>query len=250
MSRILVTGSNDGIGAEIARVLTTQGHDVIRHARNAERAGGAPGYVLGELDSLRSTRALAEQVLRLGAPDVVVHNAGWGSKDESRPVTVDGLERTFQINALAPLLLTALLPRPQRIVFVSSDSIVRGNIRLDDLQHEQEWTQDAAYADSKLAMTALAFAVARRWPDVLSNAVHPGWVSTKMSGYAAPLTVAEGADTPVWLATSDDPAATVTGTFFQRRTAIEINPQAYDHELQDGLLTRCLELCDASLAEG
>lgn len=246
MSRVLVTGSNDGIGAEIARILTAQGHDVIRHARNAERAGGSR-FVVGELSSLRSTRAMAADVLRLGAPDVVVHNAGWGSKDESRPVTEDGLEKTFQINALAPLLLTALLPKPRRIVFVSSDSIVRGKIRLDDLQHKQEWSQDSAYADSKLAMTALAFALARRWPDVLSNAVHPGWVSTKMSGYAAPLTVAQGADTPAWLAVSDDPAARVTGTFFQDRKAIEVNPQASDPPVQDALLTRCLELCAADL---
>ncbi|WP_329001986.1 SDR family NAD(P)-dependent oxidoreductase [Kribbella sp. NBC_00709] len=246
MSRILVTGSNDGIGAEIARVLTAQGHDVIRHARSAERADGSQ-YVVGELSSLGSTREMAADVLRLGAPEVVVHNAGWGSKDESRPVTEDGFEKTFQINALAPLLLTALLPKPRRIVFVSSDSIVRGRIRLDDLQHEQEWSQDAAYADSKLAMTALAFALARRWPEVFSNAVHPGWVSTKMSGYAAPLTVAQGADTPAWLAVSDEPAALVTGAFFQDRKAIEVNPQAYDPWLQDALLARCLELCSAEL---
>ena len=132
-------------------------------------------------------------------------------------------------------------------IAVRRAAIVRGKIRLDDLQHEQEWSQDSAYADSKLAMTALAFALARRWPDVLSNAVHPGWVSTKMSGYAAPLTVAQGADTPAWLAGSEDPAALVTGTFFQDRKAIEVNPQAYDPSLQDALLARCLELCGASL---
>lgn len=176
-----------------------------------------------------------------------MHNAGWGSKAESRPVSEDGLEQTFQINGLAPLLPTSLLPKPRRIVFVSSDSISRGKIRLDDLQHEQEWTDDAAYAYSKLAMTALAFALARRWPEVLSNAVHPGWVRTKMSGYAAPLTVAQGADTPAWLAVSDDPDALVTGTFFQDRKAIEVNPQAYDPELQDAVLKQCLELCDVTL---
>jgi NAD(P)-dependent dehydrogenase (short-subunit alcohol dehydrogenase family) len=253
MSRILVTGSNDGIGAEIARTLAAQDHQVIWHARSEERAVGFHGgtgatqYVVGDLGSLESTRELAAGLLRIGAPEVVVHNAGWGSKDETRTVTGDGLEKTFQINALAPLLLTALLPRPERLVFVSSDSIVRGNLRLDDLQHEQAWTGDAAYADSKLAMTALAFALARRWPETLSNAVHPGWVSTKMSDYAAPLTVAQGADTPAWLAASTEPAALVTGTFFQDRKAIEVNPQAYDRELQDALLERCLDLCGASL---
>ena len=68
-----------------------------------------------------------------------------------------------------------------------------------------------------------------------------------MSGYAAPLTVAQGADTPAWLAVSEEPAALVSGTFFQDRKAIEVNPQAYDRALQDALLTRCLELCGASL---
>lgn len=248
MSRILVTGSNDGIGAEIARTLVAQGHEVIHHARSEERTAGLDSeYVVGDLGSLASTREMAAQVLRIGAPDVVVHNAGWGSKDESRPATEDGLERIFQINALAPLLLTALLPKPERLVFVSSDSIVRGKIRLDNLQHEEDWTADAAYADSKLVMTALAFALARRWPGTLSNAVHPGWVSTKMSGYAAPLTVAQGADTPAWLAVSTDPAALVTGTFFQDRKAIELNPQAYDTDLQDAVLAHCLHLCDATL---
>ena len=248
MSRVLVTGSNDGIGAEIARILVAQDHQVILHARNEARAADfSTEYVRGDLGSLGSTRAMAAELLRIGPPEVVVHNAGWGSKDESRPVTEDGLEQTFQINALAPLLLTALLPKPERLVFVSSDSIVRGNIRLDDLQHEDGWTADAAYADSKLVMTALAFALARRWPDTLSNAVHPGWVSTKMSEYAAPLTVAQGADTPAWLAVSTDPAATVTGTFFQDRKAIEVNPQAYEPNLQDALLKHCLALCETTL---
>jgi NAD(P)-dependent dehydrogenase (short-subunit alcohol dehydrogenase family) len=176
-----------------------------------------------------------------------VPSAGWGSKDAVRPVSADGLEQTFQINALAPLLLTALLPLPQRLVFVSSDSISRGIIRLDDLQHETGWTADSAYADSKLVMTALAFALARRWPGVLSNAVHPGWVRTKMSGDEAPLDVAQGADTPAWLATSAEPAAMVSGEFFEQRRAIRVNPQAYDVALQDKLLEQCIELSGAPL---
>jgi len=247
VSLVLVTGSSDGIGAEIARVIAAQGHQVILHARNEQRAEGLADVAVGDLASLASTRELAADVLRIGKPDVVVHNAGWGSKDAERPVTEDGLEQTFQVNALAPFLLTALLPLPQRLVFVSSDSITRGVIRIDDLQHEQEWTADAAYADSKLVMTSLAFGMARRWPGLLSNAVHPGWVRTKMSGDVAPLSVAQGADTPAWLATSTDPAATVTGEFFQERKAIRVNEQAYDLDLQVRLLQRCAELCGAEL---
>jgi NAD(P)-dependent dehydrogenase (short-subunit alcohol dehydrogenase family) len=253
MSLVLVTGSSDGIGAEIARVVAQQGHRVILHARSDARADVCrqhlPGadVVVGDLASLSATRELAEEVRRLGPPDVVVHNAGWSSRAAERPVTEDGLEQTFQVNLLAPYLLTALLPLPRRLVLVSSDSIVRGRIDLDDLQHSSEWTADSAYADSKLGLAALAFGLARRYERVLCNAVHPGWVRTKMSGDEAPLDVAEGADTPAWLATSDEPGATVTGAFFHDRRPVSVNPQASDTRLQDGLLQQCADLCGAAL---
>jgi NAD(P)-dependent dehydrogenase (short-subunit alcohol dehydrogenase family) len=252
MSRMLVTGSTDGIGARIADLLGKQGHEVLRHARNAERAAecrAATGdeVVVGDLADLASTRAMAEAVAKLGRFDVIVHNAGWGPTGTVRPVTADGLERTFQINALSAYVLTALIPVPRRLVYVSSDSIKRGVIDLDDLQHESVWTPDAAYADSKLAMTAIAFAVARRYPAVLCNAVHPGWIRTKMSGDEAPLTVSQGADTPVWLATSNDAAATVSGAFFHDRHPVSVNAQASDVRLQDGLLQHCADLCGAAL---
>jgi NAD(P)-dependent dehydrogenase (short-subunit alcohol dehydrogenase family) len=160
---------------------------------------------------------------------------------------VDGLEQTFQVNALAAYLLTALMPVPRRLVWVSSDSIRRGVIDVGDLQHESKWTPDSAYADSKLAMTAIAFAVARRYPGVPSNAVHPGWVRTRMSGDQAPLDVDEGADTPVWLATSDDPAATGTGALFERRQQIRLNPVAYRTDIQDALVEQCTMLTGARL---
>jgi len=254
VSSVLVTGSSDGIGAKVADLLAEQGHHVVLHGRNDERAehcrtSGPAGadVVVGDLASLSSTRAMAAEVLRLGPLDVVVHNAGWASRDETRPLTEDGLEQTFQVNLLAPFLLTALLPLPPRLVFVSSDSISRGAIRLDDLQHASAWTADSAYADSKLGLAALAFAIARQYPAVLSNAVHPGWVRTKMAGDEAPLGVHQGADTPVWLATSPDADATVSGAFFHNRRPVSVNPQASDTRLQDGLVQRCAELCAAAL---
>jgi NAD(P)-dependent dehydrogenase (short-subunit alcohol dehydrogenase family) len=254
VSLVLVTGSSDGIGAEIARVVARQGHSVVLHARNEARAesmrvsqSSGTDVVVGDFTSLSATRKMAESIGRVGTPDVVVHNAGWASRDAERPLTGDGLEQTFQINLLAPYLLTALLPLPKRFVFVSSDSISRGRINLDDLQHETAWTSDSAYADSKLALTALAFAVARRYDRVLCNAVHPGWIRTKMSGDEAPLTVSQGADTPVWLATSNDAAATVSGAFFHDRHPVSVNAQASDVRLQDGLLQHCADLCGAAL---
>lgn len=245
MGLVLVTGSTDGIGAKIAEVLAGQGHRVVRHARDEARAAQCrhAEVVVGDLASLASTRAMAGRLRELGRFDVVVHNAGWAPRPGPRPVTVDGLEQTFQVNALAAYLLTAALPVPERLVFVSSDSIRRGRIRLDDLMHESDWTPDSAYADSKLALTAIAFAVARRYPAVLCNAVHPGWVRTKMSGDAAPLEVAAGADTPVWLATSTEPAAAVSGAFFHERRQVRLNDQAYDVDIQDALVERCAQLC-------
>lgn len=246
--RILVTGSSDGIGAEIARVLEGRGHDVVRHARDEAKAArlrdaGAGEVVVGDLASLASTRAMAAALSR-STFDVVVHNAGWLPPEGQRPVTEDGLERTFQVNALSAYLLTALLPLPSRLVYVSSDAIARGRIDVDDLQHETQWTADSAYADSKLAMTAIAFAVARRYPSVRCNAVHPGWIRTKMSGNAAPLDVSTGADTPVWLSTRDDPP---TGQFFHNRKVVRLNDQAYDEALQDALLAACASLTGTAL---
>jgi NAD(P)-dependent dehydrogenase (short-subunit alcohol dehydrogenase family) len=246
--RILVTGSSDGIGAEIARVLEGRGHGVVRHARDEAKAArlrdaGAGEVVVGDLASLASTRAMAAALSR-STFDVVVHNAGWLPPEGPRPVTEDGLERTFQVNALSAYLLTALLPLPSRLVYVSSDAIARGRIDVDDLQHETQWTADSAYADSKLAMTAIAFAVARRYPSVRCNAVHPGWIRTKMSGNAAPLDLSTGADTPVWLSTRDD---LPTGQFFHNRKVVRLNDQAYDEALQDALLAACAALTGATL---
>lgn len=240
MGTILVTGSTDGIGARIAELLEKQGHRVIRHARNRERASG-DDVVIGDFTRLGEVRTMAEAVARHRL-DVVVHNAGWAGPTATRPVTVDGLEQAFQVNALAAFLLQTLIPMPPRLVFVSSDSITRAALDLDDLQHTRDWSAGAAYADSKLAMTMIAFAFARRHPEVLCNAVHPGWIRTKMSGDVAPLDVDAGADTPVWLATSDDPAATVSGVFFHERRPVRLNEAAYDPALHDALMQRCAEL--------
>jgi hypothetical protein len=93
----------------------------------------------------------------------------------------------------------------------------------------------------------LAFAVARHWPGTLSNAVDPGWIRTRMGGPGATDDLPQGSDTPVWLATSEDPEATVTSHYFKERRALRANPQAYDEALQDELLRRCAELTGTEL---
>ena len=249
MSRVLITGAADGLGQMAARELASAGHEVVLHARNQARADdaakavpAAAGVIVGDLASIGQTRGVAEQANASGAFEAVIHNAGVGYR-EARVETEDGLEHVFAINVLAPYLLTALIARPRRLVYLSSGMARGANLDLDDLQWERRrWNGAQAYADSKLCDTVLAFAVARLWSDVLSNAVEPGWVATKMGGPGAPDDLAQGAETQVWLATSDDPDATVSGGYFYHRRARDPNPAAQDVAVQNGLLAACERL--------
>jgi NAD(P)-dependent dehydrogenase (short-subunit alcohol dehydrogenase family) len=247
MASVFVTGSADGIGRQTARMLVAAGHRVVLHARNDERARvatdavpGAAAVVTGDLASLAQTRALARAATEQGPFDAVVHNAGVALSGSRRQVTEDGLERTFQINVLAPYLLTMLMPLPRRLVYVTSGMAWDGTIDLTDLQRERRrWSGTAAYCDSKLCDIALALAVARRHPEVLSNAVCPGWVRSRMGGPAAPTDLRTGAATQVWLATSDEPAALITGRYLRHMGLLEVPPMAADVSLQEGLLAAC-----------
>lgn len=255
MSRVFVTGSSDGIGRRTAADLIAAGHDVVLHGRTSQRAEeavlalpGAKAAVVGDLASFESTRAMAEQVNALGPFDAVIHNAGIGGGLEQRETSEDGLELILHVNALAPYLLTALMPLPARLVYLTSGLEADGLADLDDLQWERKpWNGMQAYSDSKLWDVVLAFAVARRYPDVLSNAVDPGWIRTKLGGPNATDDLPEGADTQVWLATSDDAQARVSGRYFKRREVLVNNPAADDVALQEAFLAECARLTGVSL---
>lgn len=255
MARVLVTGSTDGIGLESARLLLAAGHDVVAHARDDQRAadvrGVLPGLrdvVVGDLASLAETRDLAAGAAAAGPFDAVIHNAGVGGGAQERTVTADGLERTFQINTAAPYLLTALMPRPARLVYLTSGLEAQGTVALDDLQYaDRPWDGMQAYSDSKLYDVLLAFAVSRLWPGVLATAVDPGWIKTKLGGPGAWDEVGDGAATQVWLATSDDDGARLTGRYVKRFEVQEANPQASDVALQDGLLARLAAMTGVTL---
>jgi NAD(P)-dependent dehydrogenase (short-subunit alcohol dehydrogenase family) len=135
------------------------------------------------------------------------------------------------VNVVAPYLLTALMTRPDRLIYLSSGMHHSGRADLSDAG-----TRRWSYGDTKLLDAALAVAVARRWPSVLSNAVDPGWIKTRMGGAGAPGDLDQGSATQLWLATSDDPAATVTGRYFKDRHEEQPAPAVLDQRFQDELL--------------
>jgi NAD(P)-dependent dehydrogenase (short-subunit alcohol dehydrogenase family) len=249
MATIFITGSSDGIGQETARQLVRDGHRVILHARDGARADQAAsavpearGVAIGDLSALAGMRQAADTATALGPYDAVIHNAGVGGGG-ARHQTADGLERIFAVNVLAPYLLTALMPLPARLVYLTSGLESVGRVNLDDLQWEhRRWNAMQAYSDSKLYDVLLAFAVARRCPHLRSNAVDPGWIKTKLGGPGATDNLPIGAATQVWLAASDDPAAQVTGRYFKWQQDLRANPEAYDETLQESLLASCAKL--------
>jgi NAD(P)-dependent dehydrogenase (short-subunit alcohol dehydrogenase family) len=254
MARIFITGSTDGLGRAAARTLIDEGHQVVLHARSRERASavdalasGAAGVIVGDLASDVQTRHVAAQVNAKGRMDAVIHNAGVAST-QGRLSTPDGHSTILAVNTLAPYLLTALIERPRRLVYLSSGMHRGGTSSLRDIDwRERRWNSSQAYSDSKLYLTALAFAVARHWPDVLSNAVDPGWVPTKMGGPGAPDDLEQGYLTQTWLAVSDEPAALVSGRYWHHRRPQTPAIDATNPVFQDQLLATLSELTGLSL---
>lgn len=232
MARVFITGSTDGLGRETARALQASGHEVVIHARNRHRReavrdlidAGARALV-GDLADLDDVRAVADAVNRLGRMDAIIHNAG----------VYHGLE-VMPVNIVAPYLLTALIEPPARLVYLSSSAHYAGHPgNLAGI----DWTgrTGGSYPSSKLFVTALALAAARRWPRTVSNAVDPGWVPTKMGGPGAPDDLRLGHLTQEWLATSDDPDASTSGGYWHHQERRDPNPAAADPAFQDRLLT-------------
>ena len=254
MGRILVTGSSAGLGLMAGKRLLTQGHQVVFHARNRDRAAetwaAAPNafaVVIGDLSSIDETRDLADQANRVAPFDAVVHNAGVGDR-ERRVETVDGLEHIFAINVLAPYLLTALIQRPERLVYLSSSMHLGGDPDFSDLQWaRRRWNGSQAYSDSKLFVTMLAFGISRMWSAVRSNAVDPGWVPTRMGGRGAPDDLEFGAETQVWLAASREGSAMVTGAYFHHKRQSRAHRAASDIAAQERLLVACEEISSVRL---
>jgi NAD(P)-dependent dehydrogenase (short-subunit alcohol dehydrogenase family) len=254
VSRIFITGSTDGLGRAAATVLMGEGHDVVLHARTLERAAVladlapyAAGVVIGDLASATETRELADQVNGIGRMDAVIHNAGV-YLEPSRSATAEGHAKTLAVNTLAPYLLTALIDRPDRLIYLTSGMHHAGAGSTRDIDWTgRNWNASQAYSESKLQVTALALTLARAWPDVLSNAVDPGWVPTKMGGPAATDNLEMGHLTQTWLAVSNDAAATVSGGYWYHRQRQEPAAEARDMTFQGELMDRLAGLTGVAL---
>ena len=235
MARILVTGSAGGLGRAAAASLLDDGHDIVVHARSEAGlaavedllAAGA-GRVVGDLADLDQTRRVAEDVAAHVPFDAVIHNAAVSAGHALLPV-----------NVVAPYVLTALVPA-KRVVYLSSSMHRGGSADLSRADWSGE-RQTLSYSDSKLLATTLMAAIARRWPEVLSNAVDPGWVPTRMGGPSASDDLALGHITQTWLATSNDPDAVVSGGYWFHHHTEQPHHAVHDEALQDALLAALAE---------
>jgi len=237
MARIFITGSADGLGQLAAKALVAGGHQVVLHGRNQRRGQdaldnvpGAESVVTGDLSNIEETKLLASKVNALGKLDAVIHNAG---------VYTASPEEIFTVNTLAPYILTCLIQKPGRLIYLSSDMHERGTSKLDSFKTD---ISRITYSDSKLHVLMLCKVVARRWPKVFANALNPGWVPTKMGGKGAPDNLQKGYETQVWLAISNDRPAKVSGRYFFHKKEVAYNPKADDVTLQDRFLTLCDEI--------
>ena len=257
MARIFITGSSDGLGLAAARTLVAQGHYVVLHARSRARAdsmdkieGRANTIVIGDLSSAEATRSVADQVNDLRQMDAVIHNAGI-YREASRGNTAEGHATMLAVNTLAPYLLTKFIERPKRLVYLSSGMHRGGAGSLRDIDWtERRWNATQAYSETKLQLVALSNAIARHWPKVLSNAVDPGWVATKMGGAGAPDSLDSGQATQTWLAASDDPAVQVSGGYWHHRRQQAPASEATDEAFQDKLVAKLAELTGVHIFDG
>ncbi|MGD9998706.1 MAG: SDR family NAD(P)-dependent oxidoreductase [Ilumatobacteraceae bacterium] len=255
MARVLITGSTTGLGKAAAEELLDGGHEVILHARNPERAADVAelgarvaGVLLGDLAALGDVRSLAGQANAIGGIDAVIHNAGVYA-ESSRGDTPEGHARTLAVNVLAPYLLTLWIEGPSRLVYLTSGMHEQGDASLRDIDWTaRRWNGIQAYCDSKLFVTALAFAVARRRPHVHTHAVDPGWVPTRMGGPSAPDDLELGHRTQAWLAVTDDPAAIGDSGYWFHQEQQTPPTAAQDVTFQDALLDELARLTGVPFA--
>ena len=254
MARIFITGAADGLGLLAAKDLIAMGHEVVLHARNDARAAqamdklpGATRALTADLANIAETKLLAEKANETGTFDAVMHNAGIYNIPNASTDS-NGMSPLLAVNTLAPYILTSLMHQPKRLVYLSSGMHRQGRWRVADTLKGKNYSP--TYADTKLQVLLLAFAVARKWSGSYSNAVDPGWVPTKMGGKGAPDSLSQGVESQVWLAVSDEPAARVTGHYFHHKQPSACAPLATNTSVQNELLSFCEKLTGVGFGDG
>lgn len=250
MAKIFITGSSDGLGQLAAKALIRSGHEVVLHARNEARAQqarekipGATDVLVADLSSMAETKALAAQANALGTCDAIIHNAGVYQVTGN---SADGLPLLFAVNSLAPYILTCLIQKPKRLIYLSSDMHLSANPTLTNLDAGTIKNARISYSDTKFHNLILSMAVADAWKDVFVNAIHPGWVPTKMGGAGAPDNLEKGVETQIWLAESNDAAACVSGQYFYHKKPARFLDGAKNRIIQDKFLSVCEQLTGVS----
>ncbi len=241
MAKIFITGSTDGLGLLAAKALIAKGNEVYLHARNNERKEevsknitGAKQIFVADLSDIEQAKQLTKEVNDAGKFDVIIHNAG--------VYTASGKD-IFTVNVLASYILTCLIEKPKRIIYVSSDMHLGGQSKLDSLKSN---LNSIAYSDSKLQVLMLCKFFARNWTDMFINALHPGWVPTKMGGKGAPDDLQKGYETQVWLSVSNDKDALVNGKYFFHQKQSRYSTEADDLSMQNQLAALCNEMTGVS----
>lgn len=254
MARILITGSSDGLGSLAAQALANRGHRVVLHARNEQRARDAhkacpdaESVLIADLSDPAETKRLAQEANMLGEFDCVIHNAGLFRGGYRK--TGEGLPSVTAVNSMAPYMLTCLMGKPKRLVFVSSKFHNSGDASLEDWTWQQRgeegWSDMQGYCDSKLHNVLLAFGFARKWKDVESNALDPGWVATKMAGKGAGNDFQSAVKTYVMLAEG----CGESGKYFESCKVGSYSKVADDERLQDKFLQECEKNTGISIPE-
>jgi NAD(P)-dependent dehydrogenase (short-subunit alcohol dehydrogenase family) len=269
---VVITGASDGIGAAAARALSASGDRVIIVGRSPERTAAIAAdlgaeHLIADFTSLAEVRVLAAELLRrYPRIDVLANNAG--GIMGARELTVDGHEKTFQVNHLAPFLLTTLLMDrliESRATVINTSSAANrfGRLNLDDLGNERKYSPNKAYGDAKLANILFTRELHRRYSGrgIVTAAFHPGVVATSFSTGSTSImrfvyqtvlkrmliSPEKGADTLVWLASTAAGVDWQSGEFYEKRRVQSANSQAADAGLATALWERSVDMVATDL---
>lgn len=267
---IVITGASDGIGAAAARTLAKAGERVVVVGRSAEKTRAlaeeiGADFFLADFADLSQVRTLATELEeKYPRIDVLANNAG--GMMGKRTLTVDGNELTFQVNHLAPFLLTTLLmdtlaASNAKVINTASAANFSGKVDLFDLKAEQGYRTYRAYGTGKLANILFTSELHRRFHDrgITTAAFHPGVVRTNFAADSTSpfrhayktllnrfmLSPDQGADTMLWLINGTPGTDWISGAYYAKRALAKANRQAYDAELARGLWDKSDELVKA-----